>query len=505
MATKVVKWLNCSSIVLCRRYILSSAQQTNTITNNCNFNWIGGKTKQIPSYSYISTIRSMASSSTNINSDVSKAVEAETTSTPEGNELGKGSNTTVEPVILEIPKEREESVKIEEPLSSSSSSTVPAPDAAADADQNMQKVRRNKAAILLCYSGQGYFGMQMQNNGTRTIENDLMKAFYDAGVVDKEGFEKPKSMKFQRAARTDKNVSAARNIISMMVPKTFDVDVVNKLLPDQIRVMDFRRVTKGFDAKIACCARTYLYMIPTFAFTPLEESVTESYRISPEVLENLRKTLKMYEGTKNYHNFTSRKKPTDPSAIRFIMSFTSSEPFVKEGLEYVVLQVKGQSFMLHQIRKMIGLAVAILRGCANEETMKKAFTLNRIDIPMAPGLGLMLGEAHYDHYNKKFGRDGIHEPLLWDNVADKIEAFCQEKIYTEVTRTENEEKSMFQWLATVPLHTFDIREGDEKGKGYGPLGHAQLLVKKENGEDSDNDLDDDEDADDLPRKKQRVI
>ena len=30
------------------------------------------------------------------------------------------------------------------------------------------------------------------------------------------------------------------------------------------------------------------------------------------------------------------------------------EPFVREGIEFVAMTVRGQSFMLHQIRKMIG-------------------------------------------------------------------------------------------------------------------------------------------------------
>ncbi|CAL8109677.1 unnamed protein product [Orchesella dallaii] len=362
-----------------------------------------------------------------------------------------------------------------------------------------------KAAILLSYNGQGYFGMQMQNNGTRTIENDLMKAFHEAGFVSEEGFQKPQSIRFQRAARTDKNVSAARQIISLKVPKHFDPDDVNKHLPDQIRVMDFRRVTHGFDAKIACCARTYMYMIPTFAFVPLEKEVTESYRITPEVLESVRDKLKKYQGTQNFHNFTSRRKPTDPSSKRFIMSFTAGEPFLKDGLEYVVLKVKGQSFMLHQIRKMIGLVVAMLRGYASEETMKNAFTLEKVDIPMAPGLGLMLGEVHYDQYNRKYGQDGIHEPLIWDNVEDKIEQFCQDKIYPEVTRTENEDKSMMNWLSTVPYHTYEARDIDDP-KGYGPLGKAHLLVRNARGEGEEDEVENDEedDSDDnVPKKKHK--
>lgn len=33
----------------------------------------------------------------------------------------------------------------------------------------------------------------------------------------------------------------------------------------------------------------------------------EKYRLPPEKLVEVNETLKFYEGTKNYHNFTSRK------------------------------------------------------------------------------------------------------------------------------------------------------------------------------------------------------
>lgn len=130
-------------------------------------------------------------------------------------------------------------------------------------------------------------------------------------------------------------------------------------------------------------------------------SVSESYRITPEVLAHARKLFHMYLGTKNFHNFTSKKRPNDPSAMRHIISFVCGDPFIKDGLEYVVLRVRGQSFMLHQIRKMIGLCTAILRGFANESVFESAFGLQRIDIPRAPGLGLMLEEVHYYRYEER--------------------------------------------------------------------------------------------------------
>ena len=54
--------------------------------------------------------------------------------------------------------------------------------------------------------------------------------------------------------------------------------------------------------------------------------------------------------------------------------------------------------MLHQIRKMIGMAIAVVRGQCSEENLRKTWETLRIDIPRAPGLGLMLDEIHYDRY-----------------------------------------------------------------------------------------------------------
>ncbi|KAF0288122.1 tRNA pseudouridine synthase A [Amphibalanus amphitrite] len=257
-----------------------------------------------------------------------------------------------------------------------------------------ERWKLKKVLLLISYSGKGYLGMQ-RNPGCRTIEEDLLQALFKARAIPEHGLREQQSVWFQRAARTDKGVSAVKQCVSLKMAADTEgiLEAINSHLPDQIRVFDMRRVTKRFDAKQQCCARTYQYMSPTFAFAPLEAVVSEQYRMSDEVLENVNRLLKKFEGTHNYHNFTSRRQPTDPSSKRFIMSMTCGKPFVRDGIEFVVIKVKGQSFMLHQIRKMIGTAMAVARGHAAEGVFERAWSLDRIDLPMAPALGLMLHEV----------------------------------------------------------------------------------------------------------------
>ena len=55
--------------------------------------------------------------------------------------------------------------------------------------------------------------------------------------------------------------------------------------------------------------------------------------------------------------------------------------------------------MLHQIRKMIGLMIAIVRGHTDMGTLEKAFSKEKVMIPTAPGLGLVLDKVKSIFFN----------------------------------------------------------------------------------------------------------
>ncbi|XP_041476589.1 tRNA pseudouridine synthase A-like isoform X2 [Lytechinus variegatus] len=322
--------------------------------------------------------------------------------------------------------------------------------------QKRNKVLKRKVAILLSYAGANYVGMQ-RNPGVQTIEEDLVNALVKSGAIPEDCGRNMNKMSFQRCARTDKGVSAAGQVVSLKLLMLDNlVDKINEHLPPVIRVMDVVRTTGGFNCKNNCEFRTYMYLLPTFSFTPLESFTEEKYRVTDEKIEEVNEQLKKYIGTHNFHNFTSGKAYKDPSANRYIKEFTCEKGFVDDGLEFAVIKVKGQSFMLHQIRKMIGLVLAVVRGLTPPSTIERAFEEPKLDIPRAPGLGLVLEAVHYDCYNRRWGSDGLHEPLTFEHSKDKIEAFKHKHIYPNIIVREKYNKSMFQWLTTLPLHTYDV-------------------------------------------------
>merc|ERR1712179_654202 len=106
----------------------------------------------------------------------------------------------------------------------------------------------------------------------------------------------------------------------------------------------------------------------------------------------------------------------------------------------------------------------------------------RIDIPRAPGLGLMLDQIHYERYNKRFANDGIHESLTWENVEDSVEAFKKDYIFPEIIAGEKDEKSRFEWLKILPIHSFTQRHFESSEETQNDL--FPSVVRILNSEDS---------------------
>ncbi|CAK8698623.1 unnamed protein product [Clavelina lepadiformis] len=323
---------------------------------------------------------------------------------------------------------------------------------------------KRKVALLLAYCGENYFGMAM-NRGDRerkTIEGSLIRALVDAKLVPENCWDHPNKMSYKVASRTDKGVSTCGQVVSLkMVFHENAAELINEKLPHDIRVLGVKRTTQGFSAQYWAGARTYSYTLPTYAFASSDEEKPQ-YRISPEKLKSIQSFLYRYKGTHSYHNFTSGKRMGDMSAHRYIMEFEHETPFLQHDIEFMTLKLKGQSFMIHQIRKMVGLMIAIVGDHAEEHYFNMAFSEPLVDIPKAPGTGLVLERVHYDTYNKKFSH--LHGGIDFSEVESEVEQFRQTRILPYIYLSEVEEEGMMEWLPTLSCHDFTGERAREDWK-----------------------------------------
>ncbi|SPO29809.1 related to PUS1 - pseudouridine synthase 1 [Ustilago trichophora] len=440
---------------------------------------------------------------------------------------------------------------------SSSSSSRSEPNESSSSSSS-DRLPKRKVAVKFGYCGIGYSGLQI-NPGVKTIEGDIFDAFCTAGAVSSDNAVNPNKVGLQRAARTDRGVHAAGNLLSLKLilePAGLKqgetlVDKVNSLLPEFIRIWGITRVQNGFNARQSCDSRMYEYLLPTYVFIPpkpgssMYEMLTrmrdqevsklreanpsaseqelkvgldqvlnhpfwtshgtthdfstdiaakKAYRLSPATLTRIRSIFARYLGSHNYHNFTVGKEFRDRSCQRFMKALTISEPKIIKDVEWVSIKFHGQSFMLHQIRKMIGLLVLVGRTGAGEGLVEECFGPARVHIPKAPGLGLLLERPIFDAYNSrirnnndkisklirkkapssnlvinntdvessetkedKFNdqnqagkssslQDELREFITYEPHTDLMEKFKQEWIYDRIIATEEETNEFGKWL-----------------------------------------------------------
>ncbi|KAK6112492.1 tRNA pseudouridine(38-40) synthase [Brugia pahangi] len=374
-------------------------------------------------------------------------------------------------------------------------------DSAGDIDEPVRKSRRKEYsyALLLAYQGKKYNGMQVQKDFP-TIEGELFKAMAKCGYICENDVFSPVRFAFQRAARTDRSVSAARQMCSMrLAPENHEyflktaTDKLNAHLPEEIRVLGVRRATRSFKAHKNCDKRTYSYTLPTYAFARADELTTSGFRMSETSIAELNDLLALYKGTHNFFNYTSGRTYEDRSSMRYIHDFKCGPTQLVEDevrgdmVEFITLYITGQSFMLHQIRKMIGMTVATFRGLCGKTEVANTFLSERMDVPKAPGLGLVLDKVHYERYDK--WHEKTHQTLNnWgEEIETKADEFRQFYIISEIYRQELATQSMFLWLTTLIRHDITIPKITRESRERSPLGlasdhayHANEKLKEKN-------------------------
>nr|ODN89350.1 tRNA pseudouridine(38-40) synthase [Cryptococcus depauperatus CBS 7855] len=374
--------------------------------------------------------------------------------------------------------------------------------------EKVQRLPKKRCAVLIGYCGTGYQGMQIQDHTERTIEGEIFSALVKAGAVSSDNAVDARKVDIARAARTDAGVHAAGNAISIKIithpplpeqHKTL-ASYVNSFLPPQIRMWGWVRTVKSFNARTAADSRIYEYLLPSYCLIPphkddplarnLDESssnwrqvvgekacafadarlpmpTTEegdldpkvrgeferkrTWRVDEKTLSRFRDIIAEYKGTHNFYNYTVGKPFNDRAVKRYMIKLEVKDPKVYGEIEWISVQIHGQSFMLHQIRKMISMAMLACRTGSPPSLLPETFGPKKIHVPKAPPLGLLLEAPQFGVYNDRITRklNGITEhrdPVNFGLYQDEMYAFKVKWIY-EMLRKEELEKHVFhKWM-----------------------------------------------------------
>jgi tRNA pseudouridine(38-40) synthase len=152
--------------------------------------------------------------------------------------------------------------------------------------------------------------------------------------------------------------------------------------------------------------------LPVQYFEPLDIPMDEaylsnlaSYRITESQMKTLKTIISLYNGTHNWHNYIPGASANDSRCFLRILNVELAAPQMHDGLEWVRVKVQAKAFARYQIRKMIALAIMVIRTNTPVSVIGNSFGYAKIELPEVPALGLILDEPHYNQFNDYASRN----------------------------------------------------------------------------------------------------
>lgn len=246
----------------------------------------------------------------------------------------------------------------------------------------------NYYKLIVAYDGTDYVGWQEQKDKP-TITSALKKAF---------DFAFEKDLVLLGASRTDAGVHALGQVARCKTELDIDSHTLhwawNNVLPADILIRSLEPVDSSFHPYYKVQQKTYYYHF--FLERPLpfvqRYGWYYPYKINFDVLKQ---ALHFFVGTHDFRSFRSAEDVREDT-VRAIDSINLE--YIKRFNAYCIT-VKGQKFMRHMIRRIVGASIAIASGPNESIGMLKEIMDARDpnhSLPNAPAKGLLLYRIIYE-------------------------------------------------------------------------------------------------------------
>ncbi len=194
------------------------------------------------------------------------------------------------------------------------------------------------------YVGTKYFGWQRQpfEISVQQVIEDKLSMIFNTEII------------IYASGRTDARVHAYGQVFHFDA-EPFPVNklkyALNKMLPGDIEIVKLRKVKDDFHARYSAKSKTYEYLISLNAKDPFLNDRVLFYPF-PLDEKKLKKDVKLFVGTHNFQNFTS-KKEDEANFVR-----TISAVKVQKNASLLKIVFVGDGFMRGQVRVMVGALLA---------------------------------------------------------------------------------------------------------------------------------------------------
>ncbi|TRY98182.1 hypothetical protein DNTS_035006 [Danionella cerebrum] len=296
-------------------------------------------------------------------------------------------------------------------------------------------------ALRLAYLGWHYQGFAVQENTDNTVEARLFEALLKTKLIQER-----QTSNYHRCGRTDKGVSAFSQVISIdlrssqfggglgvtlptvaehKAKDTADelpyVKILNRVLPPDIRILQWAPVETGFSARFDCQSRTYRYYFPRGDLD----------------VKLMAEAAKRYEGTHDFRNLC--KMDVGNGVLQFQRTIISAnvQPAQidpngsSDSHQLYVFQVKGLAFLYHQVRCMMALLLLIGQKLESPEIIDQLMDVDtnprKPQYSMAVDYPLVLYDCHFEGVNwrneteeEKHIMNSLHQHWVQNAVKTQV-------------------------------------------------------------------------------------
>ncbi|KAH0910892.1 hypothetical protein HID58_034213 [Brassica napus] len=235
----------------------------------------------------------------------------------------------------------------------------------ADKSIPIHLISKRYVALKIMYFGKRFYGFSAEAQMEPSIESEIFKALERTRLLVGD----IKESNYSRCGRTDKGVSSTGQVIALFLRsrlKTPSIDseahanekinarpeydyvrVLNRALPDDIRVLGWSPVPVDFHARFSCSAREYKYFFWRQNLNLSAMDIAGKKFIGEHDFRNFCKM-----DVANVHCYTRRVTFFDVSPCQ------NSH----EGDQLCTFTMRGSAFLWHQVRAMVAVLFMIGQG-----------------------------------------------------------------------------------------------------------------------------------------------